>query len=169
MRHLLSSLFVLLLLAGCGSSSDDSTGDTELASDSDVAGEAALDAPVVEEPAPERHYFGQNGNLWKPSGDDHGAGGGNLVVLFSSQFSEQFDSCEVATVSGEVAQLRCINDQPWTQIPYSCFSNGNRQTWRANFKCSHAADVFVTCYRDGRPTEFAAPDQWRNNVCSRIG
>ncbi len=112
--------------------------------------------------------FGERGNLWKPRADEHSPAPGNLVVLLSAEYSAQFDSCEVTLRNGMVAQLICINDQPWTQTPFSCFSNGNRQTWRGMFKCSEVADVKVTCRSSAREVVFSVPDPNRSQVCSRF-
>jgi len=154
-RFIPALCLIFVALLGCGgSSSDDAAIEEALTSLNLVASEQT---------------FGQNGNLWKPSGDDHGAGGGNLVVLLSSQFTTQFDSCDVRLNTGEVAPLVCINNQPWTHTPYSCFSNGNRQTWRANFKCSSAAEVKVVCRDIQQEVIFTVDESIRNQICSRHG
>ncbi|MCC6931773.1 MAG: hypothetical protein IT292_00755 [Deltaproteobacteria bacterium] len=157
MKYLLSLLLALSLMA-CGSSGgDDEATDTSSSSSSSSSSVAI-----------ETHYFGQNGNLWKPAGDPHGGSPGNLVVLFSSQFQNQFDRCEVTLNTGEVSQLICINDQPWTQVPYSCFTNGDRQTWRASAKCSSMAEVKATCYSGVTQYVFTVVEANRHAVCSRF-
>lgn len=138
-----------------------------------ACGGSSNDEVIVEEVTPEptiaksTQMFGQSGNLWKPAGDSHGGSPGSLVVLLSSQFTKQFDNCEVQTTDGQTAQLLCINDQEWTQIPFSCFTNGNRQTWRANFKCSNAAQVRVVCRDTTQEVTFTVDEARRNQVCSR--
>ncbi len=114
-------------------------------------------------------YFGRDGNLYKPKSDPEASGDGNLVVLLSSKYSKQFDSCEIKTNSGEIAQLYCINTEPWTQIPYSCFSNGNRQTWRANFKCNDVSEVKVICRLPNEEVIFTVPKGQTNWICTRFG
>ena len=101
--------------------------------------------------------------------DPEGAGRGNLVVLLAQKFTEQFDSCEVMLNTGETEQLLCINDQPWTQIPFSCFSNGNRQTWRANFSCHNMAEVSVVCKSPSQEVTFSVADEQKGNICTRFG
>ena len=113
-------------------------------------------------------FFGTGGNLYKPRSDESGAGQGNLVVLLDAKFTKQFDNCEVVTNTGATEQLHCINTEEWTQIPFSCFSNGNRQTWRANFRCGTMSDVKVVCRNPEREVTFVAPDHLRGSVCSRI-
>lgn len=155
--RLLLSLLLLLTLMACGGSNDDSV-DEATATTSSSSSLSSV----------ETHYFGQNGNLWKPAGDEHGGSPGNLVVLFSAQFNNQFDSCQVTLVDGSTAQLICINDQPWTQVPYSCFTNGDRQTWRATFGCSHVAEVKVICHIGTAEYIFTVPDTYLGSVCSRF-
>lgn len=158
-------LLSALLLISCGSdSSSNEENNNDVPDDQQSSASSSSSATDY---TTSTYYFGQNGNLYKPAGDDHGGSPGNLVVLFSSQFSEQFDSCEIALNSGTTAQLICINDQPWTQIPYSCFTNGNRQTWRANFKCGSVAEVKVTCYQNSNKYVFTVPEGARNQICSR--
>lgn len=154
-RFILMLLLIIPLLSGCGDSSDNDTA----APEETIQPESSI--------AKSTQIFGQTGNLWKPSGDGHGGSPGNLVILLSSQFTTQFDNCEVKTKDGQTAQLLCINDQAWTQIPYSCFTNGNRQTWRANFKCSNAAEVTVVCRDTTQEVTFTVDAARRNQVCSR--
>ena len=154
-----------LLLISCGSDSSSNEGTDEGTPTEEQASSSSSSASADYQTF--TYYFGQNGNLYKPAGDSHGGSPGNLVVLFSSAFSEQFDSCETVLNTGETAQLICINNQPWTQIPYSCFTNGNRQTWRANFKCSSVAEVKITCYKDSAQYVFTLPAGATNQVCSR--
>ena len=113
--------------------------------------------------------FGQDGNLYKPRADGHSSGAGNLVVLLGAKFTTQFDSCEIMLNTGEIAQLICINNEEWTQVPFSCFSNGNRQTWRANFTCDAVGEVRVVCRDATREVTFVAPDPFIGSVCSRFG
>ncbi len=154
----MSRLIILLLLliaslTACGGSSND-----------EETLEKILPEPTI---AKSTQMFGQAGNLWKPAGDGHGGSPGNLVVLLSSQFNQQFDNCELQTNDGLTTQLLCINDQEWTQTPFSCFTNGNRQTWRANFKCSKAAEVRVVCRDTTQEVTFTVDEARRNQVCSR--
>lgn len=114
-------------------------------------------------------YFGSDGNLYKPVADAISSGAGNLVVLFSAKYSKQFERCETRLKDGSIAQLTCINNQPWTHIPYSCFANGNRQTWRANFTCWDVAEVSVTCYDFNQEITFTVPDEQKSQICSRFG
>lgn len=126
---------------------------------------------VVMEPAVERtvEFFGSGGNLWKPRSDEISAGGGRLVVLFDRKFTEQFDNCEIMMNTGEVSQLLCLNTVEWTQTPFSCFSNPDRQTWRASFDCEDAGEVRVICRLPGKEFEFLAPNERTGEVCSRFG
>lgn len=114
-------------------------------------------------------FFGQGGNLWKPVGDDHGAGAGNLVVLLDASFTKRFDSCEIVLNTGETRQLTCIDTVEWTHTPYSCFANGNRQHWRADFKCSSARAVEVVCRDFNQEITFTVPDEQKGHLCSRFG
>ena len=153
MKNIIISLLLLVLMSACGSSS--SGGDS---------GNMETDNPIVE-----RQLFGQNGNLYKPSADPKSSGAGNLVVLLGQQFTTRFNSCEIKLASGEVAQLLCIDNEDWTQVPFSCFSNGNRQTWRANFTCDKVAEVLVTCRDAMQEVVFTVPDELRGLVCNRFG
>lgn len=83
--------------------------------------------------------FGVDGNLYKPVSDATGAGGGNAVVLLSSKYTEEFDSCTLTLADGTAHNLICLK-AAFTQTPFSCFSNGNRQTWRAGVRCEEVAD-----------------------------
>ncbi|RMG44827.1 MAG: hypothetical protein D6719_01085 [Candidatus Dadabacteria bacterium] len=162
-------IFILILftafIAACGSSTDSSDGVAMMSDD----GSAPVAEPVVEERNVTREFFGQKGNLWKPAADGHSSGAGNLVVLFGSHHSKQFERCRVKKTDGTLADLLCINDQPWTQVPFSCFSNGNRQTWRATFPCSQVSQVRVSCLRGGNEWVFTVPDAQKGGVCSRFG
>ncbi len=153
-------IFFLSLLSACGSS----------------GGDGSIDDPFGETPVSEApnlivstQFFGENGNIYKPQSDDKGAGQGNMVVLFSASFTTQFESCSIRKSNGEIAPLLCINDQPWTQIPFSCFSNGNRQTWRANFSCNEVGEVKVTCKDMNQEVVFTVPESARSFVCTRFG
>lgn len=154
---LLGSFLVSISLMACGGSggSGDSTGPVL---------ESATPNPIVR-----TQLFGDGGNLYKPVSDDHGSGGGNLVVLFDRQFTEAFDSCEIPLADGTVAPLICIDNQPWTQKPYSCFSNGERQTWRANFRCGAVGEIKVTCRSLTQEVIFTVPEAVRGHVCTRFG
>ncbi|MEZ4753511.1 MAG: hypothetical protein R3A13_04270 [Bdellovibrionota bacterium] len=166
-------IFSILALSACGNGT---TRNVDL-SGNGSSGENNSSEEIVDETIPEisdnpvveTQFFGSNGNLWKPSGDAHASGAGNLAILLSSSFRDQFDSCKLKKTSGETVDLLCLNTVPWTQIPYSCFSNGNRQTWRANFKCNEAAEVKVTCYEDKQEVVFTVPEAQRGAVCSRFG
>ena len=146
-------LLALILLNGCDSS----------------GGGEDLFIPEIENPIVVTEFFGQEGNLYKPTSDDHGAGQGNLVFLASAKFARQFESCSIKKSDGSTAALLCINDQPWTQIPFSCFSNGNRQTWRASFGCAEAGEVKVTCKDLNQEVVFTVPEEQRGFVCNRFG
>jgi len=113
--------------------------------------------------------FGQNGNLYKPVSDETALGAGNVVVLFGSSFTRQFESCSMMLNDGTRRNLRCIDDQPFTQIPFSCFSNGNRQTWRADFRCGSVGSVEVICMDRNQEITFRAPTGQEGNICSRFG
>ena len=159
-----------LFLFSCGGSSNSSGSEDEVfAEESGTEEVVAEESGLETESVVQIEYFGQDGNLYKPVSDETASGGGNMVVLLSSKYTEQFDSCEVLLTNGEIAQLICINDQPWTQIPYSCFSNGNRQTWRASFNCNEVAEIKITC-RDGEDEYiFTVPDNALGHVCTRFG
>lgn len=179
--------FFALSLTACGGSSGSGESEgvegfsDELAEEVDEGeqveqppvAEAPLEEPPASNPIVSTQIFGQNGNLWKPAGDDHGSSPGSLVVLLSGQFTEQFDSCEVRDTSGNVRQLTCLNTVPWTHRPYSCFSNpdasGWRQTWRSDIRCGQAAEVRVVCRSFNQEVEFVAPDGARGAVCQRFG
>lgn len=127
--------------------------------------QASVSNPLVSS----TQFFGRNGNIYKPVSDTDASGDGNLVVLFSSSFTRQFESCNIVMADGSTRGLTCINDQPWTQIPFSCFSNGNRQTWRADFRCSAVGAVLVRCLDFNQEITFTVPDGQQGNVCSRVG
>ena len=144
----------MLLFSACGGSGSDNQ-------------EAV---PEIANPVATRtEIFGENGNLYKPRSADDSAGTGNMVVLLNPVFTKQFDSCEIRKSNGETGQLICINDQPWTHVPYSCFSNGNRQTWRANFPCEEVAEVKVICKDFHQEVTFTVPDSVKNSICTRFG
>ncbi|MCB0319750.1 MAG: hypothetical protein KDD60_02420 [Bdellovibrionales bacterium] len=154
-----------LFLFGC----TDAGSDSEPADDSGgvitISPDIQSDNPIAQR----SEIFGQDGNLWKPRSDDHASGAGNLVVLLSSKYRTQFETCEVELSNGERRDLTCVNDQPWTHIPYSCFSNGARQTWRANFQCHQAKSVRVVCRDALQEVTFKAPTGQQSQVCSRFG
>ncbi|WKZ57091.1 MAG: hypothetical protein QY326_00070 [Bdellovibrionota bacterium] len=161
------SLLILLTsaivfgFAGCGSSGGD---------DSDDGAAGGNEQLPESNPIAQRsETFGVDGNLWKPAGDDHGAGAGNLVVLLSSRYTKRFDTCELQRTNGQIAQLTCIDNVPWTHTPYSCFANGDRQHWRADFKCSEAAEVKVTCRDANQEVTFTVDASQRGSVCNRFG
>lgn len=175
--------YILFLLSFCLLACGDSNDDTTLIGEGDDAGAATeTSSQTAEAPAPKTtkptvddnpvarstEFFGQGGNLYKPASDPHGSGGGNLVVLLSSKYTRQFDRCTIRTHEG-TRDLACIDNQPWTQIPYSCFSNGDRQTWRADFKCGSVSSVSVTCYEAKQEITFTVPREVRGNVCQRFG
>lgn len=173
------TLFFVLSVTtlGCGDGSDDTTfgpSNQEAEMDGDSSGDSVSDTETETETDTEMEtsqtfFFGEGGNLWKPEADPVSSGAGNLVVLFDSMFNPEFDGCQVKKTSGEVAPLICINDQPFTQIPFSCFSNGNRQTWRASFPCEEAAEVLVTCQLGSDSYVFTVSEAARGQVCSRFG
>jgi hypothetical protein len=150
----------ILFMSGCGGGS--SSGETTL-EDSSLSEEIPMNPIVVSQ------EFGVDGNLYKPRSDENASGEGNLVVLLSSRFTTQFDSCEIQKRSGELAQLFCLNSVPWTDVPYSCFSNGGRQTWRATFKCDEVAQVKVVCRDANQEVTFTVPDANKGNICTRFG
>ena len=96
------------------------------------------------------------GTLWKPESDPGSLGAGNLVVLIDDRFTGQFDSCTVRRTNGTTSDLTCIDDSPFTQTPFSCFSNGNRQTWRADFRCNRAETVEMVCSDRCQEVVFSA-------------
>lgn len=151
---------ILLTAAGCA----DGGGDSTTGDGVPLAGDPAPTNPIAS-----RQFFGEGGNLYKPVSDGHSSTPGNLVVLLSAQFTTQFDSCEARKNTGEVEQLICINDQPWTHVPYSCFSNGGRQTWRASFKCHEMAEVKVVCRDANQEVTFTVPDAQLGQICTRFG
>ncbi|MCO6431967.1 MAG: hypothetical protein J5J00_14000 [Deltaproteobacteria bacterium] len=159
LKPVLFILTVSTLFAACGGGGggDGSTSEPE-------GGDFLTGNPIVS-----TQFFGESGNLYKPASDETSSGQGNLVVLLSSQFTTQFDSCEMRKANGEIAQLICINDQPWTHVPFSCFSNGGRQTWRANFRCNEAAEVRVVCRDLNQEVTFTVPDAALGHVCTRFG
>lgn len=106
--------------------------------------------------------FGENGNLWKAVSDTRG---GNLVLLFDSKFCQEFDRCRVFRTNGELEDLTCTKDQ-FTQTPFSCFTNPDRQTWRADFKCQSAREVYALCTGAGVQVEFIARPGESSQVCS---
>ena len=114
-------------------------------------------------------FFGSDGNLYKPVADEDSVGSGNLVILLSSSYTEQFDSCTIQTITGETAELFCLDDAPFTQIPFSCFSNGDRQTWRANFTCDQVATIDVICRSSTQEVRFTVPETQMAQVCTRFG
>lgn len=128
------------------------------------------------EPEPETNpivngvqYFGNDGNLWKPEGDGGGPlYSGNVVVLFSSKFKKQFNECVANLKNGQSYNLTCVDDQPWTQTPYSCFSNGNRQTWRAKLSCDKFRNATITCKDSNQEITFKAKNNNRR-ACNRHG
>jgi len=163
MRYL-TILFLFLSLIACGSSSDE-----EEIIDA-ITGEEMSEETMETNPiAMSTQFFGQNGNLWKPEADPTSAGAGLLVILLSASFTEQFDSCEITNNAGETVPLVCINDQPFTQIPFSCFSNGNRQTWRAPIPCEQVGAVRAICRSFNQEVTFTVPEAQRGQVCSRFG
>lgn len=159
------SICFLGSLLGCG---DSGGGDSE--SDSFLES-APLDseAKAVNPIASSVQYFGQGGNLYKPVSDEHASGGGNVVVLLDRQFTERFDTCEIPLVSGEMAHLECVDYVPWSHTPYSCFANGDRQHWRASFRCGSVAEIRVVCRDENQEVTFTVPEEQRGWVCTRFG
>lgn len=158
------SILFLTLLSVCLLNACSHGGGGDDTGDGPAAGIPEIGNPIVQ-----TQIFGENGNLYKPRSAEDSAGTGNLVVLLSPQFTTQFDSCEIRKSNGEIGQLICINDQPWTHVPFSCFSNGNRQTWRANFRCDEVAEVKVTCRDFQQEVIFAAPAGQTGSLCTRFG
>lgn len=158
--NLLLILITISFFTACGGGSD--SGDSFEGTSSDVVDLTSTVSRFTE-------FFGAGGNLYKPSSDPHGSGGGNMVVLLDASYSTRFDTCEIPLNTGEVAQLHCIDTEEWTQIPFSCFSNGNRQTWRGDFKCSSVGEITVTCRDSGREVVFTVPDEVKGHICTRFG
>lgn len=157
-NYLIFFLVTFFFLA-CGSSSDSDNQTTDHSgSSTTVFGNADV-----------TDTFGVDGNLYKPVSDESASGLGNLVVLLSSKYSTKFDTCKIRKNTGDIADLFCLDTVPWTQVPFSCFSNGNRQTWRANFKCSSVGEVRVLCQDSIQSVEFVAPNGATGNVCTRFG
>ena len=160
-------------LSGCGDSDfdlDAINGDSSERVTDTLGFEESFDSENGANPlVRSTQFFGQNGNIYKPVSDLEASGGGNMVVLFSSAFTRQFESCSIIMGDGTSRALTCIDNQPWTQIPFSCFSNGNRQTWRADFKCSSVGSVVVTCIDLNQEITFTVPEGQEGNVCSRVG
>lgn len=154
-------IFIAGFILACG---EDTTNDSSsTGSDSSTGGGSSGNLVRIIE------FFGTDGNLYKPFGDPTASGAGNMVVLLSSKYIQRFDTCEIPTVDGGIAQLTCLDTVPWTHIPYSCFSNGNRQTWRSNFSCHNVAEIEVTCRDATREVIFTVPDQLKQSVCQRFG
>jgi hypothetical protein len=156
---LATSSALIVSLAACGSSGSDDA-------DQQTVPESAVGEPSIVRTT---EFFGNSGNLYKPAGEEGGSGAGLVVILLGPHHTEQFDSCEIKKSDGTVAQLDCNNRVPWTHQPYSCFANGNRQHWRADFSCWDVGDVKVTCKKPGIETVFTVPDEVRAGVCSRWG
>lgn len=98
--------------------------------------------------------FGIGGNLYKPVSDETGAGGGNVVVLFDSKFNQEFESCTLSLADGTAHNLSCLKAE-FTEVPFSCFSNGDRQTWRAGVRCEEVSDnPIVQCELAGTSYVF---------------
>lgn len=151
-------LFIAFLISACSSATEEEEGKNN-----------PNNPPNTDNPiAKSTETFGVDGNLWKPKGDPHGSSAGNLVVLLSSKFRREFSSCEVPLKSGGMGKLVCPKTA-FSDIPYSCFTNGNRQTWRANFKCSDAAQVKVVCRDPNQEVTFTVPEGQRGWVCNRFG
>jgi hypothetical protein len=156
---------VVAILAACGGSSGGDGSSVEV--DNDPALGSNPNVRVATE------NFGVDGNLWKPSGDDHGSSPGAVVVIIGPRYQKQFDSCEVKLRDGTTKQLTCVNNVPWTHTPYSCFANpsngGERQHWRSFTSCHDMAEVKATCYLDGQEFVFQAPEGQVGSVCTRFG
>ena len=154
------SLVLALSLSACGGSSDG--GDA-------AGGEGDSVSPAIPLLSMGDETFGRDGNLWKPRSEESDSGGGNLVVLLTSRYTTRFDTCQVRMNDGTTADLFCNDQVPWTEIPFSCFSNGNRQTWRANFRCESAAEVRVVCRDANQEITFEAPEGGLGSICNRFG
>lgn len=124
-------LFVVVFLFACGEV-DEIPGNG--------GGGGTPEPPVIEEPQnptcdSNNTSFDGTGNLWKPEAEGGGSQyGGNPVLLLSSVFKRQFDSCVVELKGGGSHELTCVDDAPWTFEPFSCFANGNRQHMRSELK-----------------------------------
>lgn len=169
--RLFSLLVLSLSLIACGSSDDNSDTSDALSAGTSLEEGGTADPALVGKTITD--YFGQDGNLWKPAGDDHGAGPGNLVVLAGGKYSTAFDSCTVKKTDGTTVPLTCIDNAPWTHIPFSCFGNpingADRQHWRADFRCGSAAAVEVICHLGLDTYIFLAPNGRVGEVCTRFG
>lgn len=114
--------------------------------------EEPVEEPVVEpideinnEPIPTTYYesFNDGGNLWKPMSDTEGT----VVVLLDAKHSEPFDECRI---DGTKLDCRKWSDSAKKWLP-TCFTNGNRQTFRHNKTCDLVTEKVVTC-KLGRDT-----------------
>lgn len=153
-------VIVITLVSGCSDSNEQIV----------VIEEPTCPNPIASEP----QIFGQNGSIYKPSGDPEASGAGKVVVLLDPAFSSQFDECKIKTGSNTYESLTCINDAPWTQVPFSCFSNpvagrGLRQTWRSGLACEDIHRVEVICTDSCQSVTFKAPQGSLRKVCERLG
>ncbi len=182
MKNLTKILFIAILsftiisLTACGSGSDDNSfadgnnsNNGESGNESGSEGTGNSDQSNTGDITFAREIFGNDGNLWKPKSEEADAGGGNLVVLLNSRYTTRFDTCEVLRSTGEISQLDCNDRAPWTEEPFSCFSNGRRQTWRASFRCQSAAEIRVICRSSTQEVTFTVDDNNLGRVCERFG
>lgn len=167
-RFLACAAFLVggFFLSGCGDSSSSSEEDLFV---DDAALSAVSEGAKSANPIVSTQYFGQGGNLYKPVSDVDASGGGNVVVLLDRQFTERFDTCEIPLTNGEMGRLECLDTVPWTHTPYSCFANGDRQHWRATFRCGSVAKVEVVCRDENQEVTFKVPEGQEGWVCTRFG
>lgn len=156
---------------GCGDGGSNSTDTEDDLGSSDVIDGGTTNS--VTEEVVIRDVFGRDGNLWKPSGDEHGSSPGAVVMIFSPKYGKEFDKCEFKTKGGGVRRATCINNVPWTHKPYSCFANpshgGDRQHWRTFTSCYDLAEVYASCTLGNKKYIFTAPGGQGAAVCTRFG
>lgn len=177
MRYLL--LILILLFSACNTDKIESlvesiTGEVtdpinqtidNAVDDIDGSSEPACPNPILES-----QTIGSNGNLYKPVAEGGGpAYSGNPVFLASSIFTTRFDTCSIKDKSGKEINLTCIDNQPWTGIPYSCFANGNRQHWRFPINCKNVGKVQVTCRDRCQEVKFSVSKSDKDKTCERFG
>lgn len=93
-----------------------------------------------------------NGTVWKPLAEGGGAQySGNPVLLIDKSFVLQFKSCVIESKNSNSIPLTCLDSVQWTQTPFSCFSNGDRQTWRLDVQATAIKNkALITCIDDNQ-------------------
>lgn len=174
--HIIAIVFIIaltILVAGCSGSGDDVNvlGDPDGNGSAEEGPSDVTDA--IDEESGESNViedtFGVDGNLYKPESDEASSGNGNLVILLGQKYTQQMETCSIPLRDGSTGVLICIDDQPWTQTPFSCFSNMNRQTWRAAFRCEEVGEIVVTCFIGEQEYRFTPPGGQVGNICTRFG